>query len=102
MENRFKLIPHEQCSHLYFLCFSVVLPSQRYHVSEINPVLAECKDQYPELMFNHRGFYTARFPDGQWAINYDGLVHKDFVEVLDFRLTVDIRTILSSVFGLHS
>lgn len=102
MENRFKLVPHEQDGNLYHLCFSVVLPSQRYYIHEITLILAECKEQYPNLLFSYNGCFVARFPDGQYAINYRDTVDNAFVEVLDFRLTVDIRTILYSIFGLHS
>lgn len=97
IDKRFSLVPHTEHAHLFYLRFSVVLPPERYYTTQVGLINAECKKQYPELIFNYQGDYSARFPDGQYARCIQCRVKESYVEELVFSLPLQLDTIMSAV-----
>lgn len=97
IDKRFSLTQHTEHKHMYHLWFSVVLPPNRYYVSQVDFIIAECKKQYPELIFDCQHDYTAKFPDGQYATCIQCRVANAAVEELVFSLPLQLDTIMSAV-----
>lgn len=99
IDPRFQLVTTEH-KHLYHLRFSVVLPPVTYSTIQIVSIIAEAEKQYPELVFDYQGIYSARFPDGQYARcikERKNPQHTECIEELVFSLPLQLDTIMAGV-----
>ena len=96
IDHRFSLTQHAEHKHLYRLHFSVVIPPERYYVHQYPSILDICKRQYPELVFDYQGDYSARFPDKQYARCTQCRVKDNYVEELVFSLPLGLDDIMAA------
>lgn len=105
IDKRFQLVSTEH-KHLHNLHFRVDMPlDKNYKRSDTDAIIAVCKQQYPELVFDSVGSfdnYQTRFPDGQYArgvVETTRSAHTDFsyVKSILFLLPLELDTIMAGV-----
>ena len=98
IDNRFSLVPSVDINHLLNITFSVILPLDRCYTTQ-DSIVEEAQRQYPELIFEFFGGYSAKFPDGQYAQCIKYLKVDSRIVELIFRICMDLTTILQATTG---